>query len=198
VVNGQINYKAPKPATVESGAQINAELNYTPIQGQQKDWNKGAWGLTVGWFIKLAGLILAGLLALWLFKRRSQEIVEHVIDDFGKNLLFGFIGLIVIPIAVILAFATVIGIIPAILTLLLYIVFLIIAGVFSGLIAGALIFKWVFKYKSLLNWKTVVAGIIVLQLITIIPVLGWLVMFILFLAAFGAILTLFYKRFLNR
>lgn len=148
--------------------------------------------------IKLLLMLVAGVLAVLVFKQFSKTVGVEAHRDFWKNTLIGFVTLIVVPVAVILLIATIIGMGVGFILLGIYILMLLISKVFAGIVVGGLLSKWI-KKEIIVDWKWVMCGIATLQIISLVPLFGNFVAFIIVLATFGTIGTLAYKRFwLNR
>jgi len=113
--------------------------------------------------------------------------VHAGLNKFGSSLLRGFIFLVVVPAASILLFFTVIGFPIGIFSLVVYAAILMLACPFTFLLAASLLIK----RKVTLLWYHILLGAVVLALVGIVPIVGWLATFILYLAALGSlILTL--------
>ena len=196
VIDGKIVYKSSKQARVLSGAKINTEMVFNKLEKPEVPRRAFFGALTISWLIKFLAILLAALLAFYIFRKKSETLIKYNVSNFGKELLRGFILLILIPIAVILCWITIIGMIPGFIGLFLYILLGIIAYVYTGILFGGILFKYLFKSRELeINWKTIVTGIIVLQIILFIPVVGWLIGFIFFLSSFGGLFYFLYKSF---
>jgi len=138
--------------------------------------------------------LIVALLALYFFRKPIEVLSYKMLDDFPTQLGWGFIWLVVAPIAIIVIFATIIGYMLGIIGILVYILSLITARVLSSFSVGILLYR-LFKKgdKPVLDWKLTVIGVTVLQLVWFVPVLGWIVGFALMLATLGVIITSFRK-----
>lgn len=199
IIDGKITYKSPKEAVIESGARVNAELSFTKIEQKVRPGAKKGAMLAVFatfWFVKLLMLLTAALLLFGFFRKWLSGFVRETISNFGRELVRGFIFLFIVPIAVVFLFITIIGVLPGIAGILAYVLFLIFAGVLSGVVFGSWVGKYLFKSENfVVDWKTVVGGIIALQLIYLIPFAGWIVGFVIFLACLGRLYYAAYQNF---
>jgi len=149
--------------------------------------------------IKLITILVVVALATIFLKKFSNNIAKSAVEHLGKKTLWGFISLIVIPVAVAIFFASVFGIALGLLGLFGYIMLLVLAGVYSGVIFGAWMDKLVVRKQEevTVDWKNGVLGVVALTLIIQIPIIGGLAGFF-FLLALGSISTLTYNHLWTR
>lgn len=199
VVNGNLNYSAPKEANVMAGAKISGKTNFTKINPPQAGPGTGMVFLgfmTAWWLIKLFTLLIATLIFYYVFKESSKELIKHTVNNFWRELLRGFVLFFIIPIAVIIALFTIIGIIPALIVALVYILMIMLGAVFGGILVAGLISKWLMsKTDYSLDWYTIILGVVVFQLLNLIPFVGWLISAAIFLAGLGALYGSLYIKF---
>jgi hypothetical protein len=194
VITGSFDYSSPAQATLEQGSIISGTTNFTKIDMPQKKEAPGTGMflgfITLGLIIKLVMIIIVALVLVCFFKKQTQAIVEEGVSKFWNNTGKGFMWLVVIPAAIILSFITVIGSVLGIAAGLIYAVSIIISSVIANLLFVGLCMKYIFKKEKYeLNWWIVVLGVLVFGLISLIPFIGWLFKFIIFLAAFGSVST---------
>lgn len=198
IIEGKLIYKSPKPATIESGAQVLQEPEYQMLEAARKGAKKGALlGIfTVFFLSKLIVMILSALAVCWLFRKWTETFVKETIANFGREAIRGFIFLVVIPAAVLGSFMTVIASFFGLIAILCYAAVLIAAGIFSGILVGGWLSKYLYKQSGYtIDWKEILLGVIIIFLLGLIPVVGWLIEFIIFLAAFGSLLNFGYRHF---
>ncbi len=198
VVKGSLKYFAPQEADIASDAQIGS-VEYTP-------WNPGkgqasipaSWFVAIFgglWFIKMLMIMVAGLVLLWVMNSFVGETTERMLNGFGKELLRGFIIAVVIPVAAILLFISFLGIPLGLLALVVCGLLFVAGSIMAPIVAGSWIIKVARKQKSYeVTWASVIVGGIVLSIVKLIPVIGWVVGAILFLAALGSIAYVGYHR----
>jgi len=195
VISGNLDYKAPEKLTIEDGAKINGKVTFNEIQAQQA--KKGLWGIWwLAWLVGLAIFLTAALVVYFLFRKKLEEAVSYTLANFGKETLRGFIILVVLPIAAIVSFVTVIGAMLGGAGILLYILMGVFTSIFAPMVFGTLIFRLILKKPEFaLDWRSVVTGVVLLRIIHVIPYVGWIFWFIFFLAAFGALFNYLYRHF---
>ncbi len=192
---GNLDYSAPEKLTLEDGAKINGTVTFNELKTQQAQ--KGLWGIWwLAWLIVLAIFLTAALVAYFLFRKKLEEAVSYTLANFGKETLRGFIILVVLPIAVIVSFATVIGALLGGAGILLYILMGVFTSIFAPMVLGTLIFRLILRKPDFgVDWRSVVVGVVVLRIIHVIPYVGWIFWFIFFLAAFGTLFNYLYRNF---
>jgi cytoskeletal protein CcmA (bactofilin family) len=201
-IKGNFNYRSGSEAVIESGAVVGGETHFQKSTSfERKGSKKGVFAFVSFWIIlKLLMFVLLGLIMVLVFKNNSRAILKRSTDKFWIEFLRGLIAFIVMPIVAVLAVVTLIGMPLGVIIGMAYIIFIILAKVFAGVIFGSWLHKILRKKESFeLNWQIAVMGIIVLYVISWIPILGWLLCAVFFLASFGGLLKIWYdKHWINR
>ena len=213
-IDGDVVLKFTKKVTIGEGASIAGNLTYssleeveipggvfvggevTRVELMSKKFEKEGLDRFVDFFIlmKFLLMLVAGVLAVIVFKRFSKTVGVESYSHFWMHALIGFLALIVVPIAVVLLLATMLGAYIGIVLLVAYVLLLAIAKIYTGILAGALLSKW-FKKEIIVDWKWTVLGITMLQALALIPVFGTLFGCLLVLVTFGTLLVLSYNKF---
>ncbi len=199
LIGGKFDYYSPKEAIIESGATIRGAVSFHKTEMPAKK-PAGAWfffGIfTLALIIKTLMFITASLVALYFTGDQVKSIVKNASANFWKEAGRGFIILFIAPVAIIISFATIIGITLGIIALLVYLMLVFVAAVIAGLLFAQLALKYVFKKENYeLNWWVVVLAVAVLGLITFIPIAGWLFTLVLVFAALGSSAGYIYRKF---
>jgi hypothetical protein len=95
------------------------------------------------------------------------------------------------PVASVIAMASVIGLLPGIFGLLLYAAILILGAPFAALLIASLLMK----NRADLKWFHILLGAAAIMIAKIIPFVGWLAVFIVYLAVLGALLNVLKSKF---
>lgn len=189
VVNGNFDYHSETEASISEGATVLGEINFHQVEAKgKKGLGRGAILAFLVSFavIKLIAVSLMAIFFVYLWRKWANSFVLNTTDKFWKSTLYGFAALILAPIAAVILFVTVIGSIPAVLILLAYAILLVLATVFAGILTAGLTNKHLLKKKATeLEWWKVVLGVLLFQLVKLIPLVGWLVAFVIFLASLG-------------
>jgi len=112
-IKSDLNYTSPSEAQIDSNAKIEGKLAYTPMPARAG--KKGVAGLlaifTLFWLIKMVSLVATALIIFYFFRQETIQIADKANQNFAKYLLRGFIFLFLVPIAIIILFITIFGII---------------------------------------------------------------------------------------
>jgi cytoskeletal protein CcmA (bactofilin family) len=192
VIAGNFKYSSLNEAVLEEGAKINGTIDFSKMsisENKEMPIKQSFFGfITFGLIIKLITLIFTVLIFFYLFKNQAEAIVKEGVSNFWKNTGKGFILLVVVPVAIILSFITVIGSVLGVIAMFSYIVLLIVSSIVANLFFAQLCMKYIFKKEEQkLNWWIIVLSILVFGLISLIPFIGWLFKFIIFLTAFSSL-----------
>lgn len=203
VINGKLTYASAADAVVMPGAKIVGEIMHKPAANwsmQDSEWVKerrdswkGVWA-----FLKLmqfAAFLTAALLLAYFFRNDLQKSGERVLSNFWPETLRGFLVMIAVPFAMLMMAITIIGFIPAMLAGMLYLGLWIIAKLSAAVFIGAWLFKRFSKEKTFaVNWKSAALGTVCFYILKGIPVLGWLALMIIVLAALGELSNSLYRK----
>lgn len=190
-VTGTIKYFGRNEAVILDGAQVG-QIDFTRV-AVKKFPAKAAFGVFL--FFKIIALFIAGLIVLKLFKRTSAAIVSSASNNFWASLGIGFLGLLVVPIAAILLMATIIGAYAGIVLVAWFVFAVLMGGIFTIFFIGMLLEKWLLKKKeNELTWRTILWGVLIGAIISIIPIIGWLATLVIFMSVFGGMLTMLKTR----
>ncbi|MEK7584101.1 MAG: hypothetical protein AAB490_02570 [Patescibacteria group bacterium] len=182
-----VYYKGPREAVVEDGAAV-PNIQFTLQEFEKKPTHAPAF-FAAGFFIMLLATLIAALLLLKFFGNTVRTVVTTAYGKPWASLGLGFVGLIVAPVAVIILLATVVGLYLAMLLVMWFVLAMLLTGLLSAIFTGALLFKWIQKTPDLqFSWWSVAAGVIVIGVLKLIPVIGWLLVLVIFLMVFGSVL----------
>jgi cytoskeletal protein CcmA (bactofilin family) len=186
-IDGALHYKT-KEAIQGLSAIVAGEITFEQIitkhDGDDKNYLAGLIG---GMMIFRFLMTLAFAFIIFaIFKKYTTDTIEHSIKKFGMSLLAGLIVVIVTPIISILLLITLLGA-PFTVILVSYAVILsVLAKILASMMLGTLVFK-VFKKKNIVNWWTILVGVILMQFVILIPIFGWIFALVLFLTSVGVL-----------
>jgi len=187
-ISGNLNYKSPSQADIQSGATISGKTNYTPIPASP---NRGAHNVLarMGWFVSIFGflaLFLAGLVLIYVFPKITERIYQMMKTKAWSDLGMGVVGFIVIPVIGLILMILVITIPLIFASWALFFIAVFFAKDMLAIGAG----KWLaerFHWK-LSNILCLLIGLVIMFLIGLIPFIGAIAVFLGVLWAFGAVL----------
>ena len=127
-------------------------------------------------------LIVAGLILIWLFNKFKVDVTEYILSSPLQALGFGALSLILTPVIAILLFFTIIFIPVSLFLIALWLLTLFLCFVFAGLITGRLVLK-----NKGSEYLSLIIGVVVFEVLTLIPVIGGFLNFAAVLLGFGSL-----------
>lgn len=151
------------------------------FERSQLPWYLVIWGGVTG----LISWLAIGVLIMFFFTKQIKRLAENIEKRPLYYFLVGLVGYLLTPIAIIVLAITIVGI-PAIPVLII----LIIIGTIFGQLGVARIvgekLQEMFNLKLSTEMAKVIVGILAIFLITLIPVLGWILFFVTACMGFGS------------
>lgn len=192
-VNGNLTYWSNQKATIENGAMVAGTVmqNIPPKSQQPKQQQSAsAAGLVGASFmfalVSLVSSFILGFLFLQLVPLFTLQVVETIRERVWLSLGIGVLVFIVTPIVAFILLLTVLGIPLAFLLMVLYGIYAYISKIFVALAIGIWIFERNNPRKPHVVWALVV-GLIIYEILGVIPFIGWLVGLVFWLIGMGAL-----------
>ena len=188
-ISGDIFFQGSKPATLDPLAKVKT-VNFTQIKvtGPMGQFGRLA-GL--GILIQLLAYIIVGFVVMRFGKKFVVDSVSQAKTSPWASLGIGLAGLIVIPVAVILLFITIIGYYAALMVLFSYIILLMVTIILGTLFLGEYLLRLFNKSAvGFPDWQIIVLGVAAWEILKLIPVVGWVALAVIYLMALGASLTI--------
>jgi hypothetical protein len=201
IIYGNLEYSAGDKAVVSPGAQIQNEEKFSKINAK-----KGAFKLPVFeakmlktfylifQFISLLAIIIVGLIITLLFKKFTEKTQKQVNKEILILILKGLVLLIVTPIILFILSITIIGLPLAFILGVLYVIALYLSKIFVAIFIGDRIIKAVKKTKDVNLIGAMILGLVILYIIFAIPIIGWLIKFVVLLWGLGVLYTVLKKK----
>lgn len=187
VVSGSIQYESPKKMETQSGATVLGVVNYDEkkVSVEKKRFLMSAVsGSLVSFFMGLAGALVVGLLFQRFWEETAGRICQRRLFHFG----LGFLTLIASPIAVILLMITLIGIPLAAAGIFFLIGLFWLASLASPVVLGSAVYKRIKKQENYtVSWLTILLGAGILFVLSLIPILGGLICFFVWVVVLGSL-----------
>ena len=136
--------------------------------------------------ISTIALIIVGLLVNYLLPEHTEKIVSTISGSILKSLGIGLIFLIVAPLCIIIFLLTVIGIPAGIILAFLYITMIYTSRIYVGLWIGRKLLGNFRKSLAASFFWPYMAGITIIAILLLIPVINWLLRFVLLSIGLGA------------
>ncbi len=189
VFGDNAKYKAPQEAEVASGATLGG-LQFEKMTGSESRANGKAGFvtglLTIGFVLKLLALIITAIVINHFFGRTTKELSNSLYNHFGKSFLIGLSIFIVVPIVSIFLMISMLGFYLALIMLTIWLLLLLLGSLLSTLFVGASILKALGKKSELsIDWQAIVIGVVVVGILSLVPILGMLFVFVLIVSGMG-------------
>lgn len=199
-IAGSLKYDAPQQAVIPATAAIANGVIYTgassflPTAEQAETF--AVAGASVFFVVRILTVLIAAAVLAGLFPQFSQLVADRALAPspgrFALLALLGFAVVFAAPVLIFLLLISFVGMAAAFLLLAAYVLLLMLGYLYAGIIAGAALGRNIFK-RAYVTWKLALLGMLVLSLVGLVPVLGRLVVFILFLAATGALVSIAFR-----
>lgn len=191
VVAGKLTYTSSNDAMIATGSRLlKGSERLVPTEKVTATANQNFWRMPATaakgfyWGSKMTELVfgvLFGLIIVLLFPKWLEKAVGIANKKMGKSFLFGLIVLAVAPVLLVMMVITLIGIPLAMLLGGVLAVWCGLAHVTAASMIGTRLMA-----KQTLMWRWLV-GYIALWVVSLIPVIGWLVAFVAILTGVGAV-----------
>src|SRR3989344_5716493 len=182
-VIGNLYYSGPKPEILENSF-INGQIIETMKNQNIESSNRS--GLIISKILHSLTIILVGFILFRINKDKLSEIVVSYKTGFARNILIGIVSLILIPVIVIALLVSIIGF-----PIGLFITFLaIFAGYFGYVIPALALGQKVFE-KRPLGILQLITGVLLLDILTVTPIIGSTLSIIIVVSSIGFIVNKF-------
>ena len=134
-------------------------------------------------------MFLMLLIIMAIFPKKSKELSDRYLDNFGMNILWGLVAAVTIPVASVIFLISLIFIPFGAFGLLVYPIFLFVARILAIFGLGLYVQNLINKDKKETHLPVVamLIGLILINVFTFIPVIGWFINMTLYLAGAGVI-----------
>lgn len=196
VIQGSLSYPYHAQITIKEGSVVVGEVIKTQSARDEVRMGvaKGMLALA-GLFVvsKVLAMLVTALLAVYLFKDFSKDVADAGVHSFFKSALIGSAAVLLTPLAILLTFVTFFGWIIACIMLALYGILILLGMVYSGILCGAMLAK-AFTKRQQTNLSWVFIGVLTLSVASVIPIVGWIIGTVFFMAAVGVLAQMAYRH----
>lgn len=189
VINGNLYYKSKNQAQIDSAAKISGKVDFDQIHSNLAVWFAGM--LNLAFLLQILGAMIVAWLMVHFFPKTLNKLVNSTISKPMNALGTGLLLAFVIPIGLLILLFTVIGIQLAFMVGTIWVTAMIVGGIIGRVIFGSIIIKALTResdYKA--DAQAAVVGVLVLGVISLLPFVGALAGFIVFLLGVGAMFNL--------
>ncbi len=205
IINGALRYDAPQEADIPATATVNQSVFYTGassyLPSVEEAQTFAIAGAGVFLIVRIIAVLIGAALLAGLFPVFAQRIADKTLapspGKFALLALLGFAVVFAAPVFIFILLVSFVGMAVAFLLLAAYVLLLMLGYLFAGVVAGAALGRNLLKEQRV-TWKVAVLGMLVLYVVGLVPVLGSLIVSILFLGATGAIVATVYRFMFNR
>jgi hypothetical protein len=199
VIHGMLRYDAPAEAALPDTAVVDGGVRYTgtsylPTAAEARTFAIAGMGAFILVRV-LAGLIAAGLLA-GLFPAFTNLVAERALPSRASRAflaaLLGFAIMVATPILLLLLAISFAGIGVALVVGAAYVLLMMLGYLYAGIIVGAALARAVVK-RPVVSWRDALIGTLVLYAATALPVLGWVLLFLVWALATGCIALIAFR-----
>lgn len=195
VVSGDVRLTTEDEPQVDDGATIEGELSVRQIEEEEVEPFFFAlapvFGLLFGlikvivWISK----IVVGIILIALCSKYVRRVMDTFVKQPWKSLGVGFLGVIVLPVASAILFATLIGYPLGVLSLYIFSILWYISSIFVAVVLGEKVIQIFRKGKEVSLYLSFVIGMLILLVLGFIPILNFLVWIFVILFGFGSIIS---------
>ncbi len=194
-VAGDLTYWSEEPVVIQGTATVAGTLTYHDLPKQEKMTKRGVQTAIGGAFAGVAmGMMVAGLISMLvlglILRALLPSFTGRVLTQMRKNpwgsFGLGIVTTIALPIVAVVLFITVIGIPVGVFLFMALWLLCLVGHIYSAFFIGQGIFTGL-KAEVHHAWH-LLAGLVVLGILTFIPLLGWLARAIFILIGVGALL----------
>ncbi len=191
VLTQTLTYKAPRRAFVTEGAELANEPEYTEHNPGAAE--KGDLAV-VGFMFRFLILAAGASLLFALFPKLAERMLARAFEKSGVSLAWGFISVILAPLAALILCITIVGLLPGLVVFGVWATLLAVAKLLTALFAGSMFAMWLGKGSNL-TYGWIVLGAVALAALAYLPFIGPLANIALFILAYGALTTELYERY---
>ncbi|MEK7202218.1 MAG: polymer-forming cytoskeletal protein [Patescibacteria group bacterium] len=192
-VNGDFNYRSNKSASIETGAVVTGQTNYTQYQASQFDKYGFLFGtaFTLGYLLRILGAILLGWLIIRFWPRTTRQVADFAFGSPLSAIGYGLIAMLVTIFAVIVLAMSIVGIGLAGIVFVVWLLTLMIGSIIGKIMLGSWLYR-LFKREAgyQLTIGTVALGVVVSALLIFVPIIGAFISFIFCLLGVGSVFNL--------
>jgi len=197
VIQSPFKYSAYHEAQVAEGANLSEALQFNQLNLKERSWSeKFDW---LRHLISLFAMLIIGMIFVVMVPKLVEQINSEALVKPWAKIGWGFVWLVVPPIAIIILAVTIIGLPLAIIGAAIYAIGLYMTQIFAGLLVG----YWL-KNNSKMAWWSKMSplvmmsvGILVFKILTMLPFVGGLVVFVGLLWLWGTLASVKKQLILN-
>jgi hypothetical protein len=170
---GNLLIKGRQEPHIEPDAKILGKTEYRKTEQGEKHKKIGLGRFTKTIFF-ISKLII-GVILIAIFKSHFRKTNEILKNSTWKSLGFGFLTIIVLPVAMVITLITIIGIPLSIFCFFVFLTLTYLSGIVFATGFGEILLKFIKKEGNISPFISFIVGLIIISLVSLIPYLGFLV-----------------------
>ncbi|HTY07795.1 MAG TPA: polymer-forming cytoskeletal protein, partial [Candidatus Edwardsbacteria bacterium] len=188
-VGRDLVYKTPSQFALPAGVTAAGKTDWLQLPVEREHHARGLLRAIRVFFrwIWFIGLLAIGMILLAVMPRHSLAIADAINGSFWKSLGIGALWLVLAPVAIVIVGLTIVGLPLAVFGLWMYLTSLYLAAFGFSLLLGRKIFD-LLKKPAISRYWAFLAGLCVLFVVTLIPLLGFAVRLFVMALGGGALL----------
>lgn len=192
IVGGKLRYRSKNEIKIEEGAQIFEGVErLAPVESKRDGaYSLGSFMWDVWWYL---AAVAVGLALLILFRPFVLNVRDTILSSSFSGLGLGFLFLICTPVAAGVLAVTLLGIPLAVMVFIAWLVMLYVAKIFVSLAVGHWLVGRLRPAHSPAPLVSLCAGLLLITVVTMIPVLGFVVKIFIVSLGFGGFLMAAYR-----
>jgi hypothetical protein len=191
VIGGNLTYSSPEKATIEKSAMIKGTQHYTRIEKPKNETKQfGAIFATFSLY-KLIGDILVSVALIFFLSKFMQTFVGRITSAPFRDFVWGLAFVALTPL---ISLFLLVFLLPGVAAFIIYSLVLVFSVYLAKVFAGWLVIRWWYrrqKKEYIVDWKAGVVGPLILFVAGFVPILGWLLIAILYMISVGALIQEF-------
>ncbi|WP_423188989.1 hypothetical protein ACO1PF_10405 [Alkalibacterium sp. f15] len=191
-IDGNLNYEGPEEADMSPNATVAGQTEYTQRSTWDRQWRVDRQERWLLRSLYALWSVLSALVVWFLIKLLKPLFwMDTVLPISTKPLMtmgIGLLALIVTPFLLILLMITIIGIPMSVILAMLYGIALYISRIIVALYIGASIFRLFGRPNFGNEFLLVFLGLFILELLMLIPYVGWIIGFFIVITGLGALI----------
>ena len=172
-IDGDLDYRTRVPLSPEAAARVAGAVRYEEPTDEDDEDGGSVGGSVLFWSWQTGAALLAGMLAVALFRRLVQELASAIAGETTLGALLGFGAFLIVPVAAAVVMMTVVGLPIGVIAVLLFGVALYVAKLPIAVWAGEQLLARAGR-SGASPYAAMAVGIMVLYLLFEIPWVGGL------------------------
>jgi cytoskeletal protein CcmA (bactofilin family) len=190
IIGGKLRYRSEQEASIAEGAQVFEGVERVAVESRDGAYTLGSFLWDAWWFW---AAFIVGAALLILFKRFTLDTKNTLLNSSLTSLGLGFLFLVCLPVASGVLVITLLGIPLAVLVFALWLTLLYLAKIFVGLAVGEWLLARLRGGKISSPALSLLAGLLILTVVSLIPYVGLLVKLMICSLGMGAFFLTAYR-----